>query len=285
MNSEPQRRFDAVERQRIGLQASVSMLTEAQVNWKPDAETWSVAQIIQHLVLSAETVGRAQDAGKVKNAAPMFRVLPRALRFALVLRAMKRDVTLPLPSPAIEPISDAPLSEWLLRWEAAQTEMRRVLEAIREDEIRYSHPVLGPLTAAQMLELAEVHTAYHTRQLETLRRNKQFPRRVPSPFVFEIEEHHTVKAKGIAVIIGRLLKGKIHVHDLICVPTQQGAMASGAIVDVRTESYPGGKFLIEIEAGQADRVCLFVSRLGAAVDIIITGKARNSDMTEETFSQ
>ena len=82
---------------------------------------------------------------------------------------------LPLPSPDIEPRGDVPLPELLKRWEAARAEMRGVLETLQGDEPRYSHPVLGPLTAVQMLELGETHTAYHTRQMERFQREVTFP--------------------------------------------------------------------------------------------------------------
>jgi hypothetical protein len=55
--------------------------------------------------------------------------------------------------------------------------MRRVLDAIQGNERRYAHPVLGPLTAAQMLELGQTHVAYHARQIEALQRNMLFPQR------------------------------------------------------------------------------------------------------------
>lgn len=280
MNPELQRRFDAVERQRVDLQTSVLDLSAAQLNWKPDAKTWSAAQIIQHLALSEETVGRAQPADKIKNEAPLFRVLPRALRRALILRAMNRDTVLPLPSPDLEPGGEAPLSEWLQRWETARMESRRVLETLRPDDKRYSHPVLGPLNAAQMLDLNFTHTAYHTRQMETLRHSQLFPRRIPSPFLFEIEEHFTVKMKGIAVLTGKLRNGKIHVHDKINVPTQQGAIASGVIVEIKAKFSSVVKSLTEIEAGQSEWVGLAVSRLGLAMDSIASGQATNADSAE-----
>ena len=175
MKPELQQRFDAIERQRNALQTVALTLNDKQLNWKPNADTWSVGQIVQHLVLGDETVGRAQEPGAVETEAAMFRVLPRAWRRALVLRALRRDTVLPLPSPDIEPSEDVPLPELLKRWEAARAEMRGVLETLQGDEPRYSHPVLGPLTAVQMLELGETHTAYHTRQSERLQREVTFP--------------------------------------------------------------------------------------------------------------
>lgn len=175
MQPEFLRRFETIERQRADLQSDVLALSETQVNWTPNAAVWSVGQIIEHLVLSDETVGRAQEAGAVETEATMFRVLPRSWRRALVLGALKRGRTLPLPSPDVEPQGNVPLPELLERWERAREEMRRVLEILLGDERRYSHPVLGPLTAGQMLELEETHTAYHTRQMEALRCNPAFP--------------------------------------------------------------------------------------------------------------
>ncbi len=169
--------FDAMERQRTALQDAARALNDAQLNWTPGTDVWSTLQIIEHLVLSDETVGRAHEPGSVKNEAPMFRVLPCAVRRALILRALRRDFFLPLPSLDIEPHGDVPLPELLSRWEAARNEMRQVLNSMQSDERRYSHPVLGPLTAAQMLKLGQTHTAYHTRQIETLQSNTMFPKK------------------------------------------------------------------------------------------------------------
>lgn len=176
MRPELQRRFDLMERQHAALQNSVLALTGAQVNWTPSASVWSVGQIVHHLVLSDETLGRAQDPEAMQPEAPVFRVLPRAWRRALILGALNSDIVLPLPSPGVEPRRDVPLSKLLPRWNRAHREMRRALDTLPEDEPRYSHPVLGPLTAAQMLELGQTHTAYHTRQIEALQRDPAFPR-------------------------------------------------------------------------------------------------------------
>jgi len=176
MLPELQRRFEAIEHQRAALENNALALTADQVNWTPGVGVWSVGQIIHHLVLSDETLGRAQDPEAVKPEAPMFRVLPRAWRRALILMAFNRNVVLPLPSPAVEPRRDVALSKLLSRWARARREMRRILDTLPGDEPRYAHPVLGPLTAAQMLELGETHTAYHTRQIEALQRDPAFPR-------------------------------------------------------------------------------------------------------------
>ncbi|MES2460685.1 MAG: DinB family protein [Armatimonadota bacterium] len=173
MAPELQRRFDAMEQQREFLRNRAFSLSDAQLVWKPSASDWSVQQITEHLVLSEETVGRPQE-GVVKSEAPMFRILPRRLRRALILGALRRGTVLPLPSPNIEPKGDVPLPELLIRWQAARSELNRFLSTLQGSETRYSHPVLGPLTVTQMLELAQTHTAYHTRQMEALLGRAEF---------------------------------------------------------------------------------------------------------------
>lgn len=170
MQTEIQKRFEAVERQRVAIGESALALSNADLRWKPNADAWSVQQIVEHLVLSDETLGRAQDAGAVPNEALVFRILPRALRRALVLAAFQRNAVLPLPSPAIEPFGNVPLPGLLKRWNRSRAKLRRGLETMPPDERHYSHPVLGPLTAGQMLELAQVHIAYHARQMQERQR-------------------------------------------------------------------------------------------------------------------
>lgn len=178
MLPELQRRFDAVEGQRAELLRQADALNAEQWNWKADADAWSAGQIIEHLVLSDETVGRAQEAGKVRNEDLMFRILPRFVRRALVLKAFSRDMVLPLPSPAVEPQGSVSLAELRPRWDTARRNMGRVLDTLRRDETRYSHPVLGPLTATQMLDLEQAHTDHHTRQMQVLQGSAAFPRAV-----------------------------------------------------------------------------------------------------------
>ncbi|MBC8102990.1 MAG: DinB family protein [Cytophagales bacterium] len=181
MDPKLQRYLDAIEQQRTALQSTVLALSDAQLDWTPPAATdaWSIRQIAEHLVLSDESVGCARDPQTIEPEAPMFRILPRAWRRALILWALRRGTVLPLPSPDLAPRGTVPLPDLLSRWEAARGQMRRFLETLpprRASPLCYAHPVTGPLTPVQMLELGETHTAYHTRQIETLRRDPAFPR-------------------------------------------------------------------------------------------------------------
>lgn len=162
--------FERVEQQRTDLQNVTLGLTDTQWDAPPSLDTWSIRQIVEHLVLSEETMGRALEAGAVPTEEWMFRVLPRALRRVLVIGALSRDKVLPLPSSSVEPGGTVSLPVLWERWAAARMELACALNGMGRDECLFFHPVLGPLTAEQMLALGQAHTAYHTRQIEAMRR-------------------------------------------------------------------------------------------------------------------
>lgn len=149
------------------------MLRDDQWKWSPDPARWSIGEIVEHLVLSEESVGRVQKGFRKEE--PMFHVIPRPLRRTLILGALRRDVTLPLPSPDMEPCGNAPRYELLSRWDLMRRNLRTILNAQRDGERAYWHPVLGPLTPLQMLVLGQVHTAYHARQIDSLQSTIGFP--------------------------------------------------------------------------------------------------------------
>ena len=174
MKTEFQPQFEIVQHQRSDLEKEVLTLTDEQLNWTPNPNAWSIRQIIQHLVLSDETVGQARGGRALVAEALPFRVLPRAWRRAMILSAFRHNVVLPLPSPEVEPREYVGMSDLLLRWDVARGDMARDLDTLRGDEAPYSHPVLGPLTALQMLELEQAHVAYHARQIKALRLQSAF---------------------------------------------------------------------------------------------------------------
>ena len=173
MTPDLQARFDTIEAQRAALTRETDTLTPAQFAWTPGGGVWSVGQIIEHLVLSDRSVG-LRDTGDKVEALP-FRLMPSGVRYALVLRALRRDLVLPLPSPDIAPGGETDWPTLRAQWASVRTAMRDELNLADSAEGKYWHAVLGYLAPAQMLELGAVHNDYHTRQIVRLRARKQFP--------------------------------------------------------------------------------------------------------------
>lgn len=159
--------FDAIETQRRDIAARIDAFTPAQQGWKAKPGDWSALQIVEHLVLSDETVGSLDWARKKLEKSG---IAPRAYpaRFATICWMLRRGIRLPLPSPEFDPRGETDWPELALRWENARTQLRAHLAAPAFDAVArpFLHTVAGAMTAAQLLELAQVHTAYHARQLE-----------------------------------------------------------------------------------------------------------------------
>ncbi len=164
------RQFHATQEQQREIVSSIEGLSAAQRAWKDRPDTWSPLQIAEHLILSYETVGSREWAQAQREASGK---RPRAypVRLQLVLWAMQRNISLPLPSPAVEPLGSTPWPQLQERWQAASSQMRDSLElpgAARRSSRPFDHPIVGALSAREMLRLNQVHNAYHLRQLKAL---------------------------------------------------------------------------------------------------------------------
>ena len=183
MLPELERRFTRIESQRHALDALVAGLSDAQLNWRPPAPdgAWSIGQIVDHLIRSDTTFGRAvPDTAALPREPIGFRLVAARWRRALILRAFRRNIPLPLPSTDVEPQREALNAAGLAaRWEDARRVMHGELAAYETDETRYMHRVIGPLSASAMLEVEEEHTAYHARQIESRRAHPSFPADAP----------------------------------------------------------------------------------------------------------
>ncbi len=169
MKSEFQLQFEAIETQRREVCARIESLSEANRVWKRGAPDWSALQIAEHLILSDETVGSANWARRKVATLPK---PPGAhpKRLQLILWSMDRNIRLPLPSPELEPRGEIGWTELQTRWEISRVLLCEFLESPGFDAASrpFLHTVAGALTARQLLELSQIHTAYHARQLEQL---------------------------------------------------------------------------------------------------------------------
>ena len=164
--------LEALAQERRAIVLKVSALTDSQLDFSPDG-AWSAREIVEHLVLSDEMVGRSRSEFAPER--PPFRFLPHRLRRALILGALRKNVVLPLPGSEFAPQGRTPLETLLQRWDAVHKSIRAEVALGDPSEPRYEHPVLGRLTPPQMLRLGIEHTRYHARGLDALIACADFP--------------------------------------------------------------------------------------------------------------
>lgn len=163
------RHFEATEAQRREVISLLDAVSESQREWKERPINWSPLQIAEHLILSYETVGSREWAQARREASGTPRAHPVLLQ--LVLWAMRCNIALPLPSPAVDPTGAQTWPQLQERWGKASSSMRDSLQApraARRANRPFAHPIVGALSAREMLLLNEVHNAYHLRQLKAV---------------------------------------------------------------------------------------------------------------------
>jgi hypothetical protein len=171
-----QRQHARLERQRLVLVHRLATYTEAQHAFQPDPSSWSLAGVLQHLILVEEGLvgnGRAQAAQR-----PPWVGLRTRLRERMVLAALARDLRIRVPVPDIVPQTHIPLAALAPRWEAARADLVTYVAEVpapRWARAAFRHPRIGWMTAMGGLRFLEAHCEHHIRQVERIIGADGFP--------------------------------------------------------------------------------------------------------------
>jgi DinB family protein len=158
---------------------SIAGLSEAQWKFKPAPDRWSVAEVAEHIAVSESTIfGMVQSKVMTSPATPEKRA-EVAGKDETVLK-MVPDRTHKAQAPEFL----KPTNRW-----ATQAELTKAFEDSRKattdyvrttsDDLRDHfgpHPLLGPLDAYQWILLISAHSERHTKQIEEVKADPNFPK-------------------------------------------------------------------------------------------------------------
>ena len=158
----------AAARQRVT--AAVEGLTEAQAIWKPAANEWSVAQVIEHLVLAEHggIIRIWQAADGIRRGEPIWHgdAVHRGSSIEEIIATTWRERE-DAPANAI-PHTNGPLAYWVASFAACQPvldALGQALGGLDLSAIVAPHVISGPLDARQRLEFLRWHMDHHRRQI------------------------------------------------------------------------------------------------------------------------
>jgi len=158
--------------------AAVSNLTEAQANFRPDENQWTIAEIVEHVSIVNDG---------------FLRLTHKLLKEAeLAARPPKADLNLghtsldengrqrgPFPAPErVRPNGGVSVEDSLIKLRAALAgfgEIQSRLEAVDLSEQMFPHPALGPFNAYQWMVLLGEHEDRHRGQIERLKATDRYP--------------------------------------------------------------------------------------------------------------
>jgi hypothetical protein len=157
-----------LEDQRQRMLAMVENLTTEQLQFLPGPGRWSILQVLQHVVMGE--VGMRQSEAELRDN-PLREKLRPGKMVGIVKEFLAKDLVDAVPDPSMEPDGDTTLEELRSLWQEERRAMAVLLDSVKKencDGVMFSHVACGPLTALQMLEIAEAHLGTHTRQMGRL---------------------------------------------------------------------------------------------------------------------
>lgn len=137
-----------------------AILTAVRSHRETSGKGFGPVQLLHHLVLAeAELLGhmRASPPGQRKRRPtrnPLYRVL---------VGMMRAGRTLPAP-PSMIPRETANPEELENRWQELRDELRSRVESVAPGEVVGKHPLLGWLSAPQLIDIIDSHMAYHVQR-------------------------------------------------------------------------------------------------------------------------
>ena len=149
------------------LTETVGVLTEEQLDARPDGEKWSVKQIVEHVAMVNDGVGRicskllskAEAAGHPANG---FSMSPAFLEKAM------GSVDAKLEAPEMVHPVGMPIADSLSKLDAATEALKLLREKFEKfDGIgpKFPHPYFGDLSAQEWFVLSGAHEGRHLRQI------------------------------------------------------------------------------------------------------------------------
>ncbi len=185
-------RLDDIKKQLADITAEVRVsfagLTDEQLNWKSSPDSWSIAQCLDHLILTGRAFKREFDAlasGTRKNTfwqqySPFSSVAGK-----LLIKAIKSDAKkVKAPTPVIVPPSEIPTGIIDRFAEANEELAARIASTASEDWKK--HVVTSPFASAVTYTVDDAYTVLveherrHLRQAKRVTETEGFPSEPPA---------------------------------------------------------------------------------------------------------
>ncbi len=159
------------------LLSAVKGLSDAQLNWKPDGDTWSVAECVEHLAISEGAIfGIVQ--GTLKDSPDPAKRSEVKFSDDQVIGLIEDRSTKVKTRPNLEPTQS--LGDFKATLKAFKTGRKKSIKYVKktEDDLRnryFTFP-FGTVDSYQVVLFLSGHTGRHIAQIEEVMANPAFPK-------------------------------------------------------------------------------------------------------------
>ena len=160
-------RLERVSERRARLMRELEQLPPAAHEWRPDEGSWSLLEIVEHLVLAEQDV--MVDLSNLSGLEPRPRSFANIARYWLVLAILRFKIPVPVPSEGMKPRGGRSMEELSELWAQQHQRVSEFMAGLRPGDERaaiFVHPVTGPMSIRDGVRMLEVHLSRHIGQAE-----------------------------------------------------------------------------------------------------------------------
>jgi hypothetical protein len=156
----------------------VKGLSAAQLNFKANDSSWSVAQCVEHIALSETLIWQWMQATLQQPAAPAKKSEEKFTTEGLIAAVIDRSHKFKAPE-MLKPEGKFPTTDAAIQAFLSRRDSTIAYLASTQDDLKNHftvHPVFGTIDLYQGFILLSGHCARHTLQLEEVKANPNFPK-------------------------------------------------------------------------------------------------------------
>jgi len=169
-----------VESARQALITEASGLSHSQANFKPTPESWSIVEIVEHIVRAEQSgisgLWKAWDG--LNRGEPVWEGYPVHKGLSADEIISKTWQAKEIVPPIAAPQWGGSLNFWLAMLKGQKYMLAELAAELAEfplETLIYPHPISGPMDAAQRFDFLRVHMLRHQKQIRDIKQDPNFP--------------------------------------------------------------------------------------------------------------
>ena len=140
-----------------------------KLEFKKSKNEWCVNDVIQHIVLGEkEVVGNYLSIKILKSYKKTFK---NKILYYVVMLILRLKIPINIPTETLQPIQHLNFIELQQQWHESREQFRKHIENMHSSDLNkafFIHPVCGPITTQQALNLSQYHYKIHLSQINKI---------------------------------------------------------------------------------------------------------------------
>ncbi|WP_421875884.1 DinB family protein [Marinoscillum sp.] len=165
--------FNLMEQNKLLFWQMLDGISDEQFHWKKNATTWSLAQVLDHVIFSeASALSYCQKKLKAGDQMPDATFF-NTLKIRLYFWALHSRLRFKAPKLISNPANDRSIADTMTYWDQTRDEYERFLEDYPSQYLGkavFRHPLAGRIKLAEMLHFLNTHLIHHRYQVDRIKR-------------------------------------------------------------------------------------------------------------------